>query len=495
MTGIPAIDTKQFEGLPGEGHGFGESSIQVVSDLNKALTAGVATDVSTQSGGGALRVESLDSTLKVVSFMMKNIIFYNDIPKSKAYNTVEEYNMLSKYGGRGGFFINEGGLPRTEDSTYQRKAQFVKFMGTTREITHPMLLVKPAHGNVVALETKNGAMWMLQRMEESLFSGDSSNVSLSFDGMNRQLIDGYADASTAGDGKPDASDSHVYDLRGKPLTESVFEESSTLLLDNYYYPTHCYLPHTAHGDFNKLFFSKGRYGIPVGADQTVGFNTEKVRTAGGIVQLRPNVFLRTNVEPPAAADNSQVPTAPATVAVTVGGITTSRGFIAAEYGTYAYKVTAISASGESAPTNGDVNAVVAAAGSAEVTVTMTAGAVSGNDATSAYRVYRTRKEDGAPGSKWYLVAEIPVATGNAGWLDGNESLPGLGTAYIGQLDETVLTLRELSPLLKFPLATIASAIRWMQLYYNTPIIFRPRGWVVIKNIGSAGVPDMEQRAS
>jgi hypothetical protein len=74
--------------------------------------------------------------------------------------------------------------------------------------------------------------------------------------------------------------------------------------------------------------------------------------------------------------------------------------------------------------------------------------------------------------------------------DGNESLPGLGIAFMGQMDESVLTLRELSPMLKFPLATVASSIRWMQLYYNTPIVFRPRGWVVIKNIGFLEQPKL-----
>lgn len=56
------------------------------------------------------------------------------------------------------------------------------------------------------------------------------------------------------------------------------------------------------------------------------------------------------------------------------------------------------------------------------------------------------------------------------------------------MDETVLTLRELSPMLKFPLATVASSIRWMQLYYNTPIVFRPRGFVIVKNITRLGAP-------
>lgn len=475
----PMLDPKQFEQ---HGEGFGISDAQTVADLNKALTAGYATDPAGQSGGGALRVESLDSTLKIVSFLEKNIVFYNDIPKTKAYNTVEEYNLLSKYGGRGGFFIEEGGLPRTEDSNYQRKAAFVKFMGTTREISHPALLTRPAHGNVVALETKNGAKWMLQRMEESLFFANSGIISQAFDGLYPQLIAGYQDPNTAGDGKPGVSNEHILDLRGSVLSESVFEECSRVLLDNYMYPTHCFLNNTNHGDFNKSFFSKGRYQIPVGADASVGFVVDKVKTGGGVVQLRPNVFLRVNQTAPASADNASAPTAPVSVAVAVQAVTTSRGFTAAEYGTYAYSVTAISKSGESAATLGGASAVVAAPASAQVQLTITRGAVSGNDLTQGYRIYRTRLEDGAAGVK-YFVREVASAGASTVVLDGNEDLPGHGTAFIGQMDESVLTLRELSPMLKFPLATVASSIRWMQLYYNVPIVFRPRGWLIIKNIG------------
>jgi len=482
---LPVIDPKQFED---HGHGFGASSGETVQDLNKALTAGYASDPGAQSGGGALRVESLDSTLKIVSFMMKNIVLYNDIPKSKAYNTVEEYNMLSKYGGRGGFFINEGGLPRSEDADYQRKVQYVKFMGTTREISHPMLLVRPAHGNVVALETKNGAMWMLQRMEESLFNGNASIMAQSFNGLKKQLLDGYSDPTTAGDGKPNASVDHTVDLRGEVLTETGFAQAAQVLLDNYMYPTHCYLNHVNHRDYNTQFFSKGRYGIPVSGDGDMGtgFDSRKVKTAGGVIQLRPNVFMKIDEQAPASADNPSAPTAPASITVTVQAVTTSRGFRAlptpTEYGTYAYEVSAISRNGESSATVGNASAVVAAVGSAEVKLVIARGTVAGNDLTQGYRVYRTRLADGPTGKK-YLVAEIASSGASTDFLDGNADLPGLGTAYVGQMDESVLTLRELSPMLKFPLATIASSIRWMQLYYNTPIVFRPRGWVIIKNIG------------
>jgi len=351
-----------------------------------------------------------------------------------------------------------------------------------------MLLVRPAHGNVVALETKNGAKWMLQRMEESLFNSNSSIISQGFDGLRKQLLDGYSDPTTAGDGISSVSTEHIFDMRGKTLGEAVFEEAARVLLDNYMYPTHCFLNNTNHSDFNKVFFSKGRYQLPVGADATVGFVVDKVKTSGGVVQLHPDVFLRVNQTAAASADNAASPTAPATVAITVGVKTTSRGFKAGEYGTYAYSVAAISKSGESAATAGNVSAVITST-NVEATITISRGAVSGNDLTQGYRIYRTRLEDGAAGVK-YLVREIASAGASTIVLDGNEDLPGHGTAYIGQMDESVLTLRELSPMLKFPLATVASSIRWMQLYYNVPIVFRPRGWIVVKNIGFLKQPDL-----
>lgn len=488
---FPLIDPKQFEQLGSNYQGFGETSAAVLADLNKALTAGFATTPGTQSGGGALRVESLDATLKIVSFMMKNIVFYNEIPKSKAYNTVEEYNMLQSYAGRGGFFISEGGLPRTEDSTYQRVAQFVKFMGTTREVTHPMLLVRPAHGNVVALETRNGAMYMLGQTENALFNANALTIPVAFNGLNAQLAAGYASATYADPNYLTVPDLQAtFDMRGNPLTESVFQEAARVLLDNYMFPTHCYLPILAHSDFDKSFYTKGRYSIPVGQDATVGFNSDKVKTSGGVINLRPDVFLRMLQMPPSVPDNALAPTAPAAMTVATEAVTTSRGFQASEFGTYAYQITAISQNGESAPTNGSANAVVAAAGSAEVLLTITRGAQSGNDLTTGFRIYRSRLQDGAPGTAYYLVTEIACVGTTTTYKDGNEFLPGTGTAYIGQNDETVLTLRELSPMLKFPLATIASSIRWMQLYYNTPIVFRPRGWITVKNIGSLGVPSV-----
>lgn len=476
----PIVNKGDFEG---HGSGFGSSSPEQVDELNKALTAGYGYTGAPGSlaGGGALQVESLDATLKIVSFMMKNIVLYNDLPKSQAYNTVEEFNRLVKYGGDGGIFMDEGALPRTEDSSYARKVALVKFFGSTREITHPMLLVKPAHGNVVALETKNGAMFILQKLEESLFRGDSACVSQEIDGLEALIMQGLADV-TASDGNTSGAEEHVIDLRGKCLTEGVVEQASEVILNNYGYPTDLYLATKALSNLSKTMYPKERYMIPAPTDGQIGFAVKSISTNGGLIGLKPDVFLRAKRNAPAVASNAKAPSAPAAVAVAVQAKTTSRGFAVAEYGTYRYSVTAVSKNGESSETIGAADAVVAADNSAEVVLSITAGALGGADQVQAYRIYRTAL-GGAMTDRQFIRQVAANPAGATVVKDGNEDLPGTTKAFMIQRDETNLTFRQLSPMLKFPLATTASSIRWMQLMYATLIMFTPRRNVVFKNIG------------
>jgi hypothetical protein len=52
-------------------HGFGHSQMQEFGQLNKALTAGTA--IVNQTGGSALRVESLEESLKVLTFTERHL--------------------------------------------------------------------------------------------------------------------------------------------------------------------------------------------------------------------------------------------------------------------------------------------------------------------------------------------------------------------------------------------------------------------------------------
>lgn len=120
--------------------GFGAASQSDVDDLNKALTAGQSINPPgsvTAGDGFALRVESLERTLRNTTYKMDHIRFWKSIPKVAAYNTVEEYNQIQSYGENpDAGYIDEGDLPEEDDARYERKFSIVKYLGTTRRVTH-----------------------------------------------------------------------------------------------------------------------------------------------------------------------------------------------------------------------------------------------------------------------------------------------------------------------------------------------------------------------
>jgi len=130
------VSWKDYENV----EGFGVTSQSDVDDLNKALTAGQDQNPpgSVVAGDGfALRVESLERTLKNTTFKMDHIRFWKAIPKLAAYNTVEEFNQIQSYGENpDSGWIDEGDLPSEDDSRYERKFSVVKYLGTTRRVTH-----------------------------------------------------------------------------------------------------------------------------------------------------------------------------------------------------------------------------------------------------------------------------------------------------------------------------------------------------------------------
>ena len=150
--------------INGFGAHTGTEYAQNMEELNKAL--GTGQDGEAYGSGAyndmsALRPQSLEGTLKIVTAQMEHLKLWKSIGKKQAFNTVEEFNVLDSYGGNSSPFFVEGGLPNEEDSNYIRQSALVKFMGTTRVITHPVTLVRNVVGDMVAREQTNGTMWLL----------------------------------------------------------------------------------------------------------------------------------------------------------------------------------------------------------------------------------------------------------------------------------------------------------------------------------------------
>lgn len=325
------------------GQGFGSASASDVAELNKALKTGAyaqANGVAGQTNGAALQVESLENSLKVLTYGDQHVKFWKKIAKTPAYSTVEEYNQLTSYGSNSGGFVPEGVLPETDDSEYRRQASFVKFLGTTREVSHPMTLVRSAHGDVIARENQNGILWLMKQLEHGLFWGNSKLAApgkegVQFDGLNQMI-----------------AAENEYDCAGQELKDTDINFGAQMIIENYGTPTDLYLPFETLADFSNEYFPKERVIMPTqNAGYQAGLVVNKFQTHGGAVDFNPDLFLqKTKPLSSSGTGGTKAPTAPGSVAVAVSSDTTDAEFGKSGAGTYSYSVTACNRFGESVPT-------------------------------------------------------------------------------------------------------------------------------------------------
>jgi hypothetical protein len=446
--------------------GFGVSSAADLAELRKALDIGYTQPV-TGVGFDALRVESLESTLKLLTYTATNIKLWNQIPKLDAYSTVEEYNRLLEYGSEAGAFVQSGELPPEEDSTYERADQKVKFLGTTRSVTHPATLVRTVPADLIAQETSNGALWLMGQINRALYYGDADANPLEWNGLAKQIQDGNG---------------HVIDLKGAPFTPEVFEEAAYLIAENFGVPAKIFTNNKPFADFSNTYniyqrFTPGQTGF-------VGTPVTGVETSSGRVTFEPDTFVKKGQ--PAnftTATSLKAPNAP-TLTPGAPGAQVGSVFEAGDAGDYKYAVSALNQYGESAATA--LSAAVTLAAGQGVVLTITDGG--GTVPATSYKIYRTEKNGTVAYSTRKVISRAKtngVYIGTTTFTDLNLDRPNTYMGLLLDLSTQSLAFKQLSPMIKMNLAIISPAIRWMQLLYGTPIVYAPKKNVVFKNIGNA----------
>jgi hypothetical protein len=453
-------------------NGFGAASEEDLSHLLKALTAGQAINApgSVVSGDGfALRIESLERTLRNTTYRMEHIRLWKALPKLAAYNTVEEYNQIQEYGQGVEAFIEEGGLPNETDAKYQRKYAQIKYLGTTRKVSHVMSLVKPAHGNVIAQETVNGTMYLLKALERSLIYGDSTLDPIQFDGFVAQI-------------NSSSPSTNIVDLRGKPLTQDNLIDGSLRIHDapNFGTPTHLFMNPRAHSDLVKSFFPQARYDLLAKrADGMIGLDINGWISPAGPVQFEPDVFIDDGGFQPSASIGQNPPNAPSFSAQPSAGAGSGQ-FVAADFGQYRYAVVAVGRNGKSAAVQ-DSAAVTNSSGSPRITMSVQAA---GSGPTCSYfEIYRTLVGQAAGTGK--LIGRVANSGGAVTFIDNNGTIPGTTIALLFQMNLEAVSFKQLAPMVKIPLATVDTSIRWMQLIYGTPVLYTPGKILMFTNVGRA----------
>ena len=465
-------------------------SPEEIDALNKAITAGYggAGKPTDLTYGGVLQAESLESTLKSVTFDMKNLKFWPAISVDKAYNLFEQYNRLIGYGSDSSPYIGEGGAPQEEDSTYIRDGQRIVFFGTRRKVSHQMTLVRTTVGDIVAQQAKEGTMNLLKNVEREMYwahahftnsatgmqNGAISDLpanSIAMNGLLQQLLKGDDDAQQKSrdfEGYGEVR-SIAKDLDGAVLTQDDLEDLAVIALENFGAPSELHIEPLALSSFVKQFYPQFR-SAPGMSGATVGYEVNKMVTSAGNIDFKPNLFLRPRGQVrPVGLANAPV-LGSASVTATAGSA--PAGTHGLEAGAYQYKVTFVNDFGES-------GAIQEAGG-----VSVTAGqavslALSNIPATTKYiKVYRS-EAGGAVGSEKF-VGNYKVASAI---VDSGAKRPGLGEAFLLDMSSEVMRFKQLAPLSKINFAIVSTALEFAIVMYGALFVYAPRFNCLYRNLG------------
>lgn len=467
--------------------GTGAVDANALGELTKALEMGYGTDQAQLTGGGALRVQSLDTTMQATIAENSHFTLFNKLDKPRVGATVDEWTEQSGVGGfLGGSTNTETGEISDATGEYARRVGLVKYLNTRRSVS----LVAHITNNIVdaeATEQRNGAIQLLSDANYLSYVGDSAVVPTEFDGIETQLRAAVA----AGRVNPD----HIIDLKGAPLNgigPLADAGAAVSAFENFGTPTDLFWPNSVQGDIDKGLDPAFRVSLSgTGNDITLGAPVSAIRLSQGVVRCNYDVFIPDDrMTAPFQIRYGAIAIAndalkPATVTPGTPATDASSGFGSAHAGNYYWAVAGLNARGQSTVL---VTTQVAIAAGQKVALTI---AKSTGGAETGYAIYRGRKNGTNAPADMRLVARIPRTGDSTVWTDKNLLIPGTTRAFMLNMrkGDTAILWRQLLPMFRFELFPTNAPIKpWAQLLFGFLRISKPRHHAMFDNIlpSSAG---------
>jgi hypothetical protein len=447
-------------------------------EFAKAVTAGYGTDVATLTGGGSLRLQSIEPTLLRSIQDDSHFKLFNKLQASNATATVDEFTVKPWIGGfPGSGFNSELGIIPSTQGRYERKVGLVKFLMTRREVSVVQQSQKTLV-DTIAEEKVDATRELKTSAEWGFFYGDSTINPLEFDGL-KPIILANADPDLikdmAGTGLSYVA-KEIIDMtaaissygrfgRATDLFTSLAVQSSEL--DQKLDPAFRVVSGQASGAV--------RMGTPVTG----------IRTSFGDISTNPDVFIQEDTRPfearPAPFNSMTTLVAPTGVAGVAAANPGSK-FVAAQAGAYFY---AVAAANNGARSPLAVSAQVTVAAGDGITLTITHGASLAAD-VNHFIIYRGRKNGTNAPSDLREIGRVARAAGATSvFVELNGTVPGTSDAFLLNMAPGALavTMRRLLPMTLFPLYPVNQAVRpWAQLLFLYLRVAKPKQIGIIRNI-------------
>ncbi|EFO7976625.1 hypothetical protein HO291_003481 [Salmonella enterica] len=482
------------------------------AELVKALEAGsntgpnaYTTDVAQLTQGGALAVQSLDTTMKTTIQENQHFTLFNRLAQSNAINIVDEYSRQTGVGGfLGGSTNTQMGVVRAAQGEYKREVGLVKFLMSLRQVGYVLNIGKNI-AEPIAIEERNGALQLLTDANYLLYHGDSEVVETQFDGVFKQL-----DAEIDNGRMP--AECRI-DMRGKPL-QSVEPFSKVNVAVSSYgswgRSTDAFLPNSVQNDLNMGLDPAFRWvedgtNLPV-----IGGHVAGIRLTNGILRTSMDTFIHDETNPMTHVfelSNPDLAQRNSALKPTVAALDVPKGapgnglWSTGQQGDFAYAVAGISRTGA-----GYSEAITLAAGSItkesdEITFTIT------NPASAdlgGFAIYRARKGVAAPASgaskdeitaflkDCRLMKIIKADTsGKTKVVDQNRDIPGTVSIPLLNLSpgSDAIGWRQFQPMTKIQLPFGVGGMpvmSWFQFLFGYLRMTKPKHHGYIKNILPSG---------
>ena len=443
------------------------------AEMHKSLEAGYGTDVAGLSGGGALRIESLESVLMSVVQTNEDFPLFNKMKKGEAGATVDQWVEKTDIGGFPGSGFNaETGTITERTASYARRVANVKYLQTKRSIS-AVLKAQQAILDAESDEQVNGVLELLTSVEWGMIYGDADVVPEEFNGL-RHEIDAHGTSDQVKDNRGLALDPQfVSYLAGVTRSRGHFGRL-----------TDAYVSVNVQTDLNNYLDPAYRVALSGNPQNvTLGAPVTKFNTSFGVLDVTSDVFLEEGGQPFEVLYPSLVsggPSAPVSVTAAVTTDTASR-FETPHAGVYYYRVESCSRAGRSATV---VSGAATVAAGDKVTLTITRPA---NLSATGYAVYRSRKgESDTAAANFRLMGRVADSgSSTTTYVDRNTEIPGTSMVLLVSHapEKNAIAWRQLMPLTRFQLFPTDSAINpWAQLLFGYLRVSKARQHAYIKNV-------------
>lgn len=439
--------------------------------ISKSFTTGHGLTPEDQDGSAALRREYLEDEVKMLAYDTNDFTIYPDVNKQQVDSTVAKYAVFNQHGRTGhSRFVREVGVASINDPNIRQKTAHMKFLSDTKQQSIASGLVNNIEDPMTVL-TNDAIAVIAKSIEWAMFYGDAAlsnetdeQAGIEFDGLHK-LID---------------QKTNVMDLKGETLTEADLNKAAVIVGKGYGQATDAYMPIGVQAEFTNNLLERQVSLMPSNSGgMSTGFAVTDFLSTRGPMKLHGSTIMENDK----VLDESRIPQQNAPLKpqeVTATKNSDAKGeFRDEDQGNQSYKVVVFSDDAES-PASDSIDATVEkGTDSVELNIKLQNMYQAQPQFVAIYR-------KGNQTEHYFEIARIPVSKANEDgsitYTDRNQIIPETTDVFVGEMSPNVLSLLELLPMMRLPLAQMNATVTFSVLWYGALALYAPKKWVRIKNV-------------